>query len=382
MTVLLALAGLLLFQQGDRPPHKTTYRVINAHHHWLSPSEEAVRVQIEVMDAVGIAAAVNLDGGLADGSLKAWLELERNHPGRFATFVKFTEKEFVRVGEPGFFESLARDVETAAKMGARGVKVWKDLGMVIKDVSGALLKVDDPRLDPFWIKCGELGLPVMIHTADPKDFWDPMTYDNPLYGARKDEDQLHRVPGMPSWEALIEQRDNVIRKHPKTTFIGAHFADMANDLKGLADRLDRYPNLYVESAARLRLLGRVNPKAVRDFFIKYQDRILFGTDNAVLSGPRKTKGANILIYPMDDDSWGRIDPKDGEAVRRWKEGQVRFYGRNFEYYETDRLDLADPFGRDGDWNRMSGAKLPSEVLEKFYHGNAERLIPRLAPRKN
>ncbi len=376
------LAAALLLQQADRPPHKTTYRIINAHHHWLVPDENAVRVQLEVMDAVGITAAVNLDGGLADGSLQAWIELERRHPGRFVTFVKFTAKDFARVGEPGFFDSLPRNVELAARMGARGVKVWKDLGMLIKDGSGALLRVDDPRLDPFWAKCGELGLPVMIHTADPKDFWDPMTYDNPLYGARKDEDQLHRFPGMPSWEALIEQRDNVVRKHPKTTFIGAHLADMANDLKGLGDRLDRFPNFHVESAARLRQLGRVNPKAVRDFFVKYQDRLLFGTDHAVLSGPRKMKGANILIYPMDDDNWTRIDPQDPQAVERWKAGQVRFYGRNLEYFETDRTDLVDPFGRDADWHRLSGAKLPPEVLEKFYHANAERLIPGLAPKKD
>ncbi|RPH39053.1 MAG: hypothetical protein EHM91_12935, partial [Planctomycetota bacterium] len=214
MTVALLAVAALLFQQADRPPYKTPYRIVNAHHHWLAPNEDALRVQIEVMDAVGIAAAVNLDGGLKDGSLKAWIELERKHPGRFVTFVKFTEKDFERVGEPGFFESLVQDVELAAKLGARGVKVWKDLGMVIKDISGTLLQVDDPRLDPFWARCGELGLPVMIHTADPKDFWDPITYDNPLYGARKDEDQLHRFPGMPSWEALIEQRDNVVRKHP------------------------------------------------------------------------------------------------------------------------------------------------------------------------
>ena len=379
--MLTLLAAILFFPQADRPPYKTGYRIVNAHHHWLTPDEEAVRIQIEVMDAVGIAAAVNLDGGLRDGSLKAWIELERKHPGRFVTFVKFTEKDFERVGEPGFFESLVRDVELAAKMGARGVKVWKDLGMVIKDGSGTLLKVDDPRLDPFWVRCGELGLPVMIHTADPKDFWDPITYDNPLYGARKDEDQLHRFPGMPSWEALIAQRDNVVRKHPTTTFIGAHLADMANDLQGLAERLDRFPNFHVETAARLRLLGRVNPKAVRDFFVKYQDRILFGTDHAVLSGPRKLRGANILVYPMDDHNWTRIDPKDGPAVLRWKEGQLRFYGRNFEYYETDRIDLVDPFGRDTDWNRLSGAKLPPEVLEKLYHANAERLIPSLAQKK-
>lgn len=377
---LLALSGILFLPQADRPPHKTSYRVINAHHHWIRPDEDAIRAQIEVMDVVGIAAAVNLDGGRTDGTLPAWMALQKKHPGRFVTFAKFTLADFERVREPGFFDSLVREVEAAAKMGIRGVKMWKDLGMLIKD-GPALLRVDDPRLDPFWARCGELGLPVLIHTADPRDFWEPITYNNPLYGLRKDEDQLHRIPGMPSWEDLMAQRDTVVRKHPKTTFIGAHFGSMEYDLQGLAERLDRFPNFHVESAARLRVLGRINPQAVRDFFIKYQDRILFGSDHSVLMGQRKGGKANILVYPVDDHDWERLDPKDADVVRRWKERQVVFFARNFEYFETDRLDLKDPFGREGEWNRLSGAKLPPEVLEKFYHGNAERLIPGLAPGK-
>ena len=379
LIALLSLAAAL--QQGDRPPYKSSYRVVNAHHHWMVPDEEAVRVQIDVMDAAGVAVTVNLDGGRVDGTLPAWMALEKKFPGRFVTLVKFTLKDFERVAEPGFFDSLVREVEGAARLGARGVKVWKDLGMLIKDGSGALLKVDDPRLDPFWARCGELGLPVFIHTADPREYWETLTYNNPLYGARKEEDQLHRLPGMPTWEDLMAQRDNVVRKHPKTTFVGVHFGSMECDLRGLAERLDRFPNFHVDSAARLRNLGRVNPRAVRDFFVKYQDRILFGTDGVLLGGRRKNRGANILVYPMDDHEWERIDPKDVEGVRRWKAGQARFYGRNLEYYETDRLDLVDPFGGENEWNRLSGAKLPPEVLEKFYHANAERLVPGLRPDK-
>jgi uncharacterized protein len=366
-----------LFPQAEPPPYKTSYRIINAHHHWIAPDEDAVRVQIEVMDAVGIAKAVNLDGGRTDGNLQAWMALERKFPGRFVTFAKFTWKDFEKIGEPGFFESLVREVEAAAKTGIRGVKIWKDLGMLIRDGSGALVKVDDPRLDPFWNRCGELGLPVLIHTADPRDFWEPITYNNPLYGARKDEDQLHRIPGMPSWAELMAQRDSVVRKHPRTTFIGAHFGSMEYDLQGLGERLDRYPNFFVESAARIRVLGRLRPEAVRDFFIKYQDRILFGSDNGVLMGRRKSPGPNILIYPVDDREWPRLDPKNSETVTRWKTAQALFYGRNFEYYETDHLGLVDPFSSATGWDRMSGARLPAEVLEKFYRTNAERLIPGL-----
>jgi len=187
---------------------------------------------------------------------------------------------------------------------------------------------------------------------------------------------------MPRWEELIEQRDNVVRKHPKTTFIGAHFGSMTFDLQGLAERLDRFPNFHVECAARLRILGRLNPKAVRDFFVKYQDRILFGTDGMVLTTRKaSTEKKNILTYPVDDPEWVRLDVKDAAAVARWKEGQSRSYSRHFEYFETNRTDLVDPSGFEPGWAKLSGAKLPPEVLEKFYHANAERLIPGLAPRK-
>jgi uncharacterized protein len=376
---ILTLVGALFLAQGERPSYKTTYRVVNVHHHWGDPDADAVRAQIEAMDANGVAAAVNLDAGRTDGTLPAWIALEKKHPGRFVNFAKFTLKDFQRIGEPAFFQDLVRELEAAAKMGIRGVKIWKDLGMVIKDEKGALLKVDDPRLDPFWAKCGELGLVVFIHTADPKEYWYPLTYNSLHYGARTEEQQYYKIPGMPRWEDLIEQRDNVVRKHPKTTFIGAHFGSMTFDLQGLAERLDRFPNFHVECAARLRILGRLNPKAVRDFFVKYQDRIMFGTDGLVLLSRKPSpEKRNILTYPIDDPDYVRQDAKDPAVVAKWKDGQVRFHSRSFEYFETDRTDLVDPLGFEPGWAMLSGAKLPAEVLEKFYHANAERLIPGIA----
>jgi predicted TIM-barrel fold metal-dependent hydrolase len=366
-------------QQAERPPYKTAYRIINAHHHWGNPDADAVQAQIEVMDQAGIAAAVNLDAGRTDGTLPGWIGLEKKYPGRFVNVAKFTQKDFERIKEPPFFEDLVRELERAAKMGIRGVMIWKDLGMVIRDGSGALLKIDDPRLDPFWAKCGELALVVFIHTADPKEYWGPLTYNSLHYGSRTEEQRYDKIPGMPRWEELMEQRDNVLRKHPKTAFIGTHLGSMGFDLQGLAERLDRFPNFHVESAARLRILGRLNPKAVRDFFVKYQDRILFGTAGMVLYARKSGSGPkNILIYPIDDPDWVRTDVRDSEAVGRWKEGQAGYYGRHFEYFETDHLDLVDPAGFEPGWARLSGAQLPGEVLEKFYHANAERLIPGLA----
>ncbi len=374
----IALLLVLAAGPAQESPYRTSYRVINVHHHWDRPDAEAVRAQIDVMDRAGIAAAVNLDAGRADGTLPAWIELAKKHPGRLALFAKFTKADFERLTGPGFFDGLVRELERAAKMGIQGVKMWKDLGMIIRDGPEKLLRVDDPRLDPFWAKCGELGLPVLIHTADPKEYWYPLTPNNLHYGTRAEEDQYYRIPGMPRWEDLIEQRDNIVRKHPKTTFIGAHFGSMTFDLAGLAERLDRFPNFHVECAARLRILGRLSPKTVREFFGKYRDRILFGTDGSVLTGGRKSTVKNILVYPCDDPDWVRIDPKDAEAVKRWQDRQVAVYGRHFEYFETDRLGLLEPGGFGADWMRLAGVKLPPEVLEKFYHGNAERLIPGLA----
>jgi predicted TIM-barrel fold metal-dependent hydrolase len=367
-------------QDNERPLHKTSYRVINVHAHFDAPNEEALKAELEVMDRVGIVSEVNLDVGRSDGNLPAWIELRKKHPGRFVLFAKFTLKDFARIKEEGFFEELVRELEREAKLGIQGVKIWKDLGMYIRDGSGALLKIDDLRLDPFWTKCGELGLPVLIHTADPKEYWYPLTYNSLHYGARSEGDQHYRNPEMPRWEELILQRNRVLAKHPKTTFIGAHFGSMTFELQQLAETLDRFPNFHIECAARLRILGRLNPQAVRDFFAKYQDRILFGTDGGILLAGRKAGASkNITVYPVGDPDWVRVDPADADAVRRWKEKQALFYSRYFEYFETDRLDLVDPSGFAPESLRLRGAKLPAEVLEKFYHANAERLIPGLRP---
>lgn len=379
LTAAAILGPSAVQDQGERPPYKTPYRVINVHAHWDRPSEAAVRAEIDVMDASGVIAEVNLDAGRSNGTLPEWIALRKKFPGRLLLFAQFTEKDFERIREPGFFEDLVRELERSATMGVQGVKIWKDLGMTIRDGSGELLKIDDARLDPFWEKCGALGLPVLIHSADPKEYWYPLTYNSLHYGYRSEEDQHYKNPKMPRWEELIRERDSVVAKHPRTTFIAAHFGSMTFELEELATRLDRYPNLYVECAARLRILGRLNPQAVRDFFGKYQDRILFGTDGIVLTrGPKPGSGKNIVVYPVDDADLVRIDPADAQAVERWKERAVRMYSRYFEYFETDRLDLVDPTGFAPESLRLRGAKLPAQVLEKFYHANAERLIPGMA----
>lgn len=361
-------------------PYKTRYFVINVHCHCAIATDAALWAELEVMDRVGIGVVTILDSGGPDSNLATWIRLREKYPERLVVFMK---PSFAKIKEKTFFDDMVRDLEGSAKQGAQGVKVWKDLGMYLRDGDGKLLKADDPRLDPFWEKCGELGLPVLIHAADEREYWYPLTYNSFHYGLRTEKDQHYHNAEIPKWEELIRQRDSILKKHPKTNFIGAHMGSLSFDLKQLGETFDKHPNFYVDCAARLRILGRLNPAAVRDFFVKYQDRILFGTDKMVLSKGRKSPASkNISLYPTDDPDWQWIDPADVVAVKRWQEREVHDYGEYLQYFETDRLDLTDPNRSGGSWLRIPGVKLPAEVLEKLYHANAEKLIPGLAANGN
>jgi predicted TIM-barrel fold metal-dependent hydrolase len=349
---LLALTAPARAQDEDRPLYKTAYRVINVHRHCDHPNEATLKAELEVMDRVGVSVIVNLlmEGGWSDGYLPGWVKLREQHPDRLVIFGYIN---WGKLKQKDFFEQLPREVELQHRLGVQGIKVWKDLGMYLKDSDGKLARIDDPRLDPLWAKCGALGLPILIHSADPKEYWYPRTFNSQHYGMT-DRPKHYDNPNMPKWEELIAQRDNILKKHPKTTFIGAHFGSETLDLQQLAETFDKYPNFNADCAARLRILGRLNPPAVRDFFTKYQDRLLFGTDSD-------------------------FDKKfDSDKERsQWQDRAARFYSRYLEYFETDRIDLVEPYSHAKDWLRLPGAKLPPAVLEKFYHANAERLIPGL-----
>jgi predicted TIM-barrel fold metal-dependent hydrolase len=359
------------------PPYQTKYRVINVHLHCIQASEAAIRAELEVLDRVGVRAVAILDAGGPAGNLPDWMKLRRKWPDRLIVFWKL---DFTRIKEPTFFADIVRDLEKAADMGVQGVKVWKDVGMYVRDANDRLLKADDPRLDPFWAKCGELGLPVLIHTADEKEYWQPLTYNSIHFGMRAESDQHYLNPEMPSWEEQIRQRDAVLKKHSKTNFIGAHVGSQGHNLKQLEETLSRYPNFFVDTSARHRVLGRLNPPAVRAFFQKHQDRLLFGTDGTILVNRRKKPNgsANISLYPTVDPDLEPIDSRDKAAIKAWQDRETIMYTQSLQYFETDRVDLLDPMRSGGAWLRTPGVKLPREVLEKFYHLNAERLIPSLA----
>ena len=317
---------------------------VDAHNHlgrWLGEAgvwTADVAELLDVMDACNVASIVNLDGMWGD-ELEANLErYDRAHPGRFVTFAHLDWRE---VGEAGFGERMAASLRDSVRRGARGLKVWKHLGLRFRDDRDRLIAPDDERLDPVWQTAGELGIPVTIHLADPIAFFDPIDERNErLEELLANPDWWFGGPGLPSFDELLASFESLVSRHPATTFIGAHVACAAEDLVWVAQMLDRYPNLHADIAARIAELGR-QPRAARALIERHPDRLLFGVD----------------LFP----------PKAG------------IYAIHFRFLETldehFAYDLEDPPPQ-GRW-AISGLGLPSDILSAVYAGNARRLIPGL-----
>jgi len=240
------------------------------------------------------------------------------------------------VGTKGWTEKAVDQLETDIKNGAKGLKVFKSLGLRNTDSDGNRLAVDDRRLDAIWAKCGELGVPVLIHSADPKSFWDDMDGNNERWLELKTHPRRKRSDTDPaSWEQIIEEQHRMFKKHPDTKFINAHMGWYANNLGKLGELLDDIPNMNVGIAAVIAELGR-QPRNAREFFIKYQDRILFGKDS---------------WQPDEFPTYFRVLETDDEY---------------FPYYKKYHAFWA-----------MYGLNLPDEVLQKVYYKNALKLIPGL-----
>ena len=311
---------------------KPKFPVIDIHNHL--GNLQNTKQYLEEMDKAGVRKCVSLDGRSAGDFYKEHLrvsqEVSRDR------FLLFFAPDFSRIDEPDFGLKEARRLEEAVGMGVKGMKIFKALGLTIKDKSGKLVPVDDPRIDPLWAKCGELGIPVEIHVSDPNAFFTPVDQFNERY----DELAVHpdwsfygaQYPGK---EEILAQRNRVIARHPKTVFIGAHMGNMPEDLQRVGGWLDSYPNFYVDIDARINELGR-QPYTARKFLIQYQDRVLFGTDT----------------------------PPNAEAYRIY----YRFLETDDEYF-----DPAGGHHLQGRW-MIYGVYLPDEVLEKIYNKNALRLI--------
>jgi len=317
---------------GD-PVTRAKYPFIDIHSHQFRMADQDLSTLIADMDKMNMGIMINLSGGSGD-RLKRSIENVREHyPNRFGVFANVS---FDGVGSEGWAQNAARQLEEDVQHGAVGLKIYKSLGLRNKDTDGKRLAIDDPRLGPVWDKCGELGIPVIIHAADPKSFWDPMDADNERWLEIKTRPGRKRSDTDPApWQQIIDEQHNMFRNHPKTTFINAHFGWYANDLARLGALIEELPNMYVEIAAVIAELGR-QPRFAQAFFIEYQDKILFGKDS---------------WKPEEFPTYFRVLETDDEY---------------FPYHKKYHAFWA-----------MYGLDLPDEVLKKVYYKNALKIVPGL-----
>lgn len=312
---------------------RAKFPFIDVHSHQRRMADQDLSQMVGEMDAMNMAIMVNLSGR-GGAQLKAMTDnVSRQFPNRF---VVFTNLDFDNVDEPGWAERTITQLETDHKNGARGLKVFKSLGMRNRDTQGNRVAVDDPRLDVVWAKCGELGIPVLIHSADPEPFWQPHDENNERWLELKTHPRRKRDDNDPApWEQIIGEQHNMFRKHPGTIFINAHMGWHANNLGRLGELLDEMPNMYVGIGAIIAELGR-QPRMANWFFEKYQDRVLFGKD---------------AYHPEEFPTYFRVLETEDEY---------------FPYYKRYHAF----------W-RMYGLGLPDEILKKLYYKNALRIIPGL-----
>jgi len=316
---------------------RPAFPAVDVHNHlgggktFLTP--ERVKHYLDEMDAAGVRAAVNLDGGWGERLKETLAALDEAHPGRFLTYALL---DFSGIDEPGWSAREASRLAESFEAGAKGLKFHKTLGLGVRYKDGRFLPVDDPKLDPIWEVCARYRRPVEIHTADPGAFFTPLDRHNERWHELNEHPEwLFHGKDFPGRSELHAQRIRVIARHPNTTFICAHMANDGEDLAEVGRWLDAYPNMYVDIDARISELGR-QPYTARRFFLKYQDRIMFGTDTS----------PNRAAYRM----------------------YYRFLETDDEYF-----DPAGGHHRQGFW-MIYGVFLPKDVLEKLYYKNAERLL--------
>jgi predicted TIM-barrel fold metal-dependent hydrolase len=308
---------------------RARFPVIDYHNHLdsLEPSDV-----LRVMDACGIERVVNITMQTGEAALRMIDKFHGASPERFSTIGWM---DWSRIAEPDFVQHSLDTLERLVERGAKGIKFWKDLGLTVRDASGGLVRIDDERLAPLFEKAAELGIPVMFHTADPDAFFLPLDEHNERY---------EELAAHPDWSfygaqyaksELLDQRDRVIARHPSTTFVCAHVAECGENLARVSGLLERFPNVHVDISARAAELGR-QPYSARDFFLRYADRILFGSD----------------LLP--------------------EESMYRLY---FRFLETadEYFDYPTHASGQGRWS-IYGLHLPDGVLRKVYRENALRLL--------
>ncbi len=336
---------------------RAEHRIIDLHQHIDCTPRHLARA-VKIMDAAGIGLAVNLSGGTVTRPKEGEpSEFERNkkladtlYPGRFLFYMNL---DYQNWDQPDFARQAVQQVEEGRRLGAAGWKEFKRLGLYLRDGAGNLLKVDDAKLDPMWKRLGELNMPVSIHVADPKAFWLPYNENNERWKELKDHknwwfgDTNKFMP----WKELLESLNRVIARHPETTFVCVHFANNAEELDWVEASLGRYQNMMADLAARIPEIGRHDPEQVRRLFLKYQDRILFGTDfQVVFDNPRLILGSSGNEPP----------PADADA-------EV-FFAKEWRWLETRDRDWAahdaDPGRLDHQFHRPAGVGAAEDLFRQ------------------
>jgi predicted TIM-barrel fold metal-dependent hydrolase len=338
---------------GNRPP------LIDVHTHI---GGNAYELALELAGQNGVERIVNLSGENQTVGLGPHLAAMQRHPGRIAVFYNLAWKY---AGEPDFGPVMAQGLEQAVNAGYAGLKISKVLGLGLEDQDGKMVAVDDPRFDPIWAKAGALGIPVSIHTGDPKAFFEPATPDNERYEELSEAPSWSFAdPKYPRREVLLAQRDRVIEKHRGTTFILVHFGGNPEDLDYVDKLLDRHPNVVVDVSARLAEIGRHDPEKVRAFFVKHKDRILFGTDLGIHQRTRD----GVVESSFFLGSLSKEPPKKSDVKL--------FFDRHTRFFESDPAvtgAIDHPVPIQGNW-KVPPIHLPLDVLKAVYHDNAYRLI--------
>ncbi len=310
---------------------RAKYPFIDVHNHQFDmPIKDLNQLVIE-MDSLNMGFMINLSGYRGLYLRKSLKNIQENAPNRFGLFLNV---DFEAIDDTDFAPSQVALIDSAVAAGVMGLKVYKSLGLTSRDSSGNRIAVNDPRLDPIWKACGDNNIPVLIHSGEPASFWHPKDKFNERWLELRQKPRRYRDPASnPSFEEILAEQHDVFRKHPNTLFINAHLGWMGNDLDRLGTHLDTFPNVMTEIGAVLAELAR-QPKRARQFFVDYQDRILFGKDSYKVS--------EYYTY-------------------------FRVLETNDEYFDYYRK-------RHAHW-KMYGLNLPDSILQKLYYKNALELFP-------
>ena len=330
----------------ENPTYKSKFPFVDVHsHHWDMPVKNLSKLVTE-MDSLNMGYLINLSGSgfgafsgkqeLMDLNLTKSLEnVNENYPDRFGVFLNL---DLAKIDNPDFEKNNIIQLESAVNQGVIGLKIYKNLGLTLRDSRNIRVPVDDDRLSHIWETCARLNIPVLIHSGEPKAFFDPIDKFNERWlHAREKPSSFRPSDKYPSFDQVMYEQYQLFKKHPKTTFINAHFGWYANDLETLSKQLADLTNVYVEFGAVINELGR-QPNTAKRFFEDYQDRILFGKD----------------IYKMDE------------------------YYIYFQVLETDDEYIEYYRKRHGLW-RLYGLNLPDEILKKVYYQNALKIFPNINP---